>query len=195
MALTTFGCATFSTKNYSQYSEGIWQAKALVKDKRNKKSGIVNIKIQAVVDQKLRLDVTSPIGTHLATVVVVGDQVEYLSVQEKTLYKTKANKETLTRLLKLPLETSALYNVLFDKTFSDKNWSCVTKANNLPESCKNLKSRIDIEWDREGAKRNIEISSAAASVQMSLSDFESKISQPEKVFSLTAPSSFRVKNL
>jgi hypothetical protein len=198
LAATSFisGCALFTPKNFSQFKEGEWQGKVLIHDKKEQRSGVVNLKVKAVDGEQLRLDVTSPIGTHLASILLSGDRLEYLNVADKTVYQSKASKDSLRDILKIPLEPQTLYSVLFDKAMANKNWSCSSDKNGLIAECKDSKSGMDVVWvSREGAKRTIEIQHSSASIQMNLYDFNSKVSDPSKAFQLKVPSSFKVKKI
>jgi hypothetical protein len=186
------GCSHFSTKKYSQYSEGTWQGKALIRDKVRSKSAIANLKIKAVDGQKVRIDLVSPVGAHLGSLLLVGDRFEYLNVQDKTYQSGQATRDSLASLLYIPLHPSAFYNLLFEKPMADKNWSCTSNEKGFLVSCKDLKAKLDIEWKgREGEKRTIGIDHAKGSVQLNLYDFEAGVSDPDKAFQLTVPESFR----
>lgn len=187
-------CVTLAPKKFSQYKEGEWAGKVLVKNKREAKSGIVNINIRAIDGEQLRIDVTSTMGTHLASILLVGDQIEYLNIVDRSVYKGAASRESLKDILPIPLEPQALYNILFDRGFENKNWSCTSDKKGFVLSCKDLKSGLTIVWvSREGDKRTIGFETVSASVQMSLYEFKPKVSNPEKVFQLKAPSSFKIK--
>jgi len=195
MTFALAGCAMFQPKNFSKYSEGEWQGKVLVKDKVENRSGIVNVKIKAIDGQKLRMDVTSAVGTHLASVLVNGNDVEYMNVAEKTVVITKASRDSLRTLLKIPIEPHILYNVFFDRPIENKTWSCSSEKG-LLHSCKDRQTGVDIEWlSREGAKRTIALRHKVASVQINLYDFVSPVTNPEKAFILNTPKSFKVKKL
>lgn len=190
------GCALFAPKNFSKYSEGEWQGKVLIKDKKEKRSGLVNLKVRAVDNQSLRMDVTSPVGTHVASVLMNAENVQYLNVSEKTVYKSKANRDSLRGIFKIPIEPKFLYNVFFDRPIEAKTWSCVSDTRGLLQECKDRQSGLSIRWiSREGAKRTIAIEHVAASLQINLYNFEKEIKDPATAFVLPAPSSFRVKNL
>jgi hypothetical protein len=190
------GCALFAPKNFSKYSQGEWQGKVLIKDKKEKRSGLLNVKIRAIDNQNLRMDVTSPVGAHVASVVMSSDNIQYLNVAEKTVYKSKANRESLRGIFKIPIEPKYLYNVFFDRPIESKTWSCVSDTRGLLLDCKDRQSGINIRWiSREGSKRTIAIEHAAASLQINLYDFNNEIKDPAAAFVLTAPSSFKVKNI
>lgn len=195
-AVTFFGCATFAPQDFSKYKEGEWQAKALVRDKKQSRSGIINLKIKALDGRKLRIDATSPVGTHLASVLLQDGELEYLSVQDKTLYKMRADRESLRRLLKVPLDPPVLYNILFDRGIADKNWSCSEDQKGRPQSCVELRTKLRVEWaQREGVKRVIDVEHPDATLQMNLYGFKKQVVDPQNAFQLKVPPSFKAKKM
>ena len=74
---TSLGCQVMPT-DYTDYNEGQWSSKVLVKDKTKSKSFIVNVDLQAIKNKNLRMDVTAALGTPVAAFVLNGDSVEYL---------------------------------------------------------------------------------------------------------------------
>lgn len=188
------GCATRAPKNFSKYKEGEWDGKVLIKNKREAKSSIVNVKIKAVDVERLRIDVTSTMGTHLVSMLLLGDRLEYLNVVERYVFRGQASADSLKEIFPIPLRPEAFYNILFDRSFEDKNWSCTSDARGLIQSCRELKTGLNITWSsRDGSKRTIGFDHAAASIQMNLFDFEPHVSNLDKVFQLKAPASFKIK--
>ncbi len=190
------GCALFQPKKFSQYKEGEWKGKVLIHDIKRAKRGIVNLSVKAIDGEKLRMDVTSPVGTHVASVLLIGEELQYLNVSGKTLTTAKASRESLRELLKIPIEPVALYNIFFDRPMENKNWSCVNGTNGFLKTCKDHRTGLQIEWvSREGAKRTIDLQHPAASIQMNLYSFESKVAEQAKAFTLKVPSSFQIKKM
>lgn len=189
------GCATTAPEVFSRFKNGEWNGKVLIKNKRESRSSIVNIKVKAIDGEKLRIDITSTMGSHLASFLLVGEQLEYLNIIEKTAYKGRATRESLREIFLIPIEPQVFYNILFDKNFENKNWSCaVDVSSRLMTSCKELKTGLSISWvSRDGSKRTVGFEHPSASIQMSLYDFESKVSEPQKVFQLKTPPSFKIK--
>lgn len=187
-------CSSFRVKDYSLEKSGEWMGKALIKDKKNNKSGIVNIKIRAVDQEKLRLDVTSPLGAHLASVLILGDEIEFLNVEEKVLYRGPSGETALKKFLKVPIAAKDFYNILFDHKFVDKNWTCALDGKGFLKLCEDKKSGLNIAWViREGLKRTIALDYSTASVQMNLYSFNKEIIDSEKVFQIKAPTQFNIK--
>jgi hypothetical protein len=183
-------------KDFSQYKEGEWDGKVLIRDKREAKSGIVNIKVKAVSGEKMRMDVTSNIGTHVASFLLLGDEVQFLNIQEKSFYKSKASRDSLKRVLKIPIDPRQLYNVFFDISLVDKNWVCENDDRGYVKNCQDKMTGLKIEWiSREGLKRTISLEHSNVSIQMSLYDFDSNVSDPENSFHIKPPASFKNRQI
>lgn len=161
--------------------------------KGSDRKGVVNVKFAAIDGDKLRLDVTSAIGSHVASMLVTQDKLQYLVVANKQMVESKPNKDAMAQILKIPMEPTVLYNVLFDRPIENKNWSCTNDEQNYLKQCKELRSKLTVDWkSREGHKRIIDIQHSSGSVQLNLTDFNSSVSNPDQAFSLSAPASFKV---
>ena len=95
-----------------------------MRDKKEARSGIVNLQVKAIQNQKLRMDILSPIQTHIASVALKGDELAYLIVAEKRGYRGMSSASAMVPVLRIPLDPKLLYNLFFDKPITDKNWSC-----------------------------------------------------------------------
>ncbi len=189
-----FGCAT-APKNFSEYKEGSWQGKVLVHDKKEGHSAILNLNVRAVDGSLLRLDITSPTGTHLGSLLIKNSEVLYMNVGERTVTKSKLDHAALQSVMRVPLEASLLFNILFDRAPFQKNWECKADQSEMLKTCTDSKAGILVNWvRRERDQRTIEIDHSAANLQMSLYGFNPKIADPEKAFELKVPSAFRVIN-
>lgn len=194
------GCAT-TPRNFSQIDQGMWQAKVLVRDKQADHSGIVNVAIKAmnapaVSARKLRLDITSAMGTYLGSVAINGRHMDYLSVDNRTLYHTVASARAMRVILKVPVEPNLLFDILFDHAPTAGGWQCAKDKYGYPQTCANKRSQLKVTWlSRNGDSRTIEIDHPTAQVQMNLFNFKNQIAGAKSAFTLKAPHSFKVKNL
>src|SRR6185437_17072664 len=146
--------------------------------------------------RKLRLDITSAMGTYLGSVAIQGPHLDYLSVDNRTLYHTAATPRVMKVILKIPFKPSLLYDVLFDHAPTGSAWTCVNDKNGFPKNCENKVNRLKVAWlARNGDSRTIEIDHPAAQVQMNLFNFKNQIANAKTAFTLKAPHSFKVKNL
>ena len=105
------GCQLMPT-DYTTHNEGQWGSKVLVKDKVKSKSFIVNVDIQAIKDQKLRMDVTAALGTPVAALVMDDNEVKYILFKQKRFYEGQASSRALKPILSVPLNPRLLYNLL-----------------------------------------------------------------------------------
>lgn len=182
-------------KKYSTITQGEWNGKVLVRDKRTDHSGIINIAIKAVNRKHLRIDLTSAMGTYLGSVAINGRRLDYLSIDDRTIYHMWATPRAVRSILKIPVAPPLLFDVLFDEAPIAKNWQCQYEHGYL-RACYNRRERLKILWlSRRGDSRTIEIDHPRAEVQMDLYNFKAQISNRKTVFVLKAPPSFKVKNL
>lgn len=187
-------CAT-PPFHFDSVREGQWRGKALVRDNTEHKSAILNLQIKAAPEQKMRVDVTSPLGSYLATFLMNGENFDYVLTADKTYYKTKTSSASLKNILKIPLEPVVFYQILFDHAPESKTWNCTKDANGFLRTCSDLKSKINITWsDRNGESRTIDIDHPVASLQVHLFQFDNK-NADEKSFILKPPVVYKIKNL
>ncbi len=164
-----------------------------MRDKKEAKSGIVNIQVKAIFDQKLRMDILSPIQTHIASVALKGDELSYLIVAEKRGYRGMSSPAAMMPVLRIPLDPKLLYNVFFDKPIADKNWSCTEDEKGMPKECKQLRGGMKITWtSREGVKRILEIDHPKAFLQINIHSFDGSVKADDPKFDLKIPDSFKL---
>lgn len=172
--------------------KGHWKGKALIQDKKENKSHVVHLDIQAIRSSKLRVDITSPLGGHLASLVMDQGQVTYLLVKQRKYYTGKASSRVLKPLIQLPLNPKYLEQILFDQPIARAPWICRQSEKNFLETCLNKKTGLKVEVaQRSGPKRLIRFEHKSGQVQMNLSDFEPSIDSRENLFALKRPSSFK----
>lgn len=180
-------------KDLSKKDTGTFKSKVLVRDLRKNKSYVVNAKLQGHQPDRLRLDVTSPLGQHLFTLVSRGDQVEYIVVKEKKYVRTSADANALKEILPVPINPQRLLNVFFESPIQDKNWSCTEKSGQL-QSCKELGSNLTIRWEKQpDGRRRVEIEyPKVTNIQINIYEYEEGYSDKKNLFELPVPKNFRV---
>ncbi|MCB0407838.1 MAG: DUF4292 domain-containing protein [Bdellovibrionales bacterium] len=184
----TTACQMIPT-DYAEYNEGQWGSKVLIKDKVKSKSFIVNVDIQAIKNKSLRMDVTAAMGTPVASLVLNGDQVQYLLFRQKAYYEGASSDRVLGPILSVPIDPKLFFNLLFDEAMTDKNWSCIKDKIGFLLECKNLQDQLKITWkDRKGRRKAIFIEHSKAEIQMNISSFTP---HADSVFSLKVPKSFQ----
>lgn len=184
-------CATGPLR-YDQQPEGQWQAKALIRNKKEGKSAVVGLDINAVQLQKLRMDVTAALGHPLASVVMDGDHLTYVLMESKQYYQGQASDSSLKPLLALQINPRLLYNVLFDLPIEDKSWTCTKDSSGFLSECKNLGEQTLIRWsERKGRRKLVRLENSTGMVQINVSGFQPKVEDRAQLFTLKPPKSFK----
>ncbi len=197
----TFLIASCASKpvpsDLSQFSSGHFEAKALIRDLKKNKSHVINLQVNAVQPDKLRVDATSVIGTHIFSLVTDKDKVEYLVVPEKTYFVGKSSAGALKPILPIAISPDHLMNMFFEKPIQEKNWTCSKSAEGILQSCRQRRSKVRVEWSRQkGGQRLIEVSvPSVAMVQMSVRSFDDEVNVKKHPFSLRVPQSFKTVRL
>ena len=191
--LSSFGCSTLQKKNFSELNSGAFEAKVLVRDKSESKSGIVNVQFKAVKEQKIRMDVLSPVQTHLASLTLNGEELKYILPQEKKAFRGVAAPQAMTAVLKMPLNPKLLYNIFFDLPISEKGWSCTKDKSDLLLECKTVKGDLKIKWvTRSAQQRVLEVEHAKAFLQINIHKFKGEVKANDSKFDLKIPDNFKL---
>lgn len=185
------GCAS-APKRVSNFSQGQWRAKALVKDKEQGRSYIVNLNFNAVKNQKARMDVTSALGTGVAALVVENNEVRYLLVDSKRYYYGSPQPDVMRPILSVPFDPRWLHNLLFEMPIPDKSWSCSEGKDGWLQECRDTVSGAVVTWsNRHGDKKTVQIDHAKASLQINVQSFKPKVEDRKNLFVLEAPDGYQ----
>jgi hypothetical protein len=192
LAFYLTGCTTTPPVKYSDVTEGQWEAKVLIKDHENAKSHIVNVDAYAVRGQNLRIDVTAALGTHVASLVLNGDEVRYILPRKKSYFEGKSSEKVLRPILSVPVDPRLFYSMLFDVAPEEEDWSCETSDKGFLSGCENRVQGLSVEWkDRNGRKKSVLVEHEKASLQMNVTWFKPSLDPEKNIFSLRAPKKFK----
>lgn len=188
-------CTTTPT-HFSQLQEGQWRAKVLIRDKARNKSHIVYVDVMAVRPEKLRMEVTSPIGIHLASFAMNNGKVEYLLTRRKEFYRGRTSSENLQEVLQMPIDPRLLTKILFDEDLSGQGWQCKRDKKGFLSACEDDGQDLKLTWsNRERSRRTITFFTPKARVQMLLKGFKAKVEAKGNLFRLQAPKNFKVRRI
>lgn len=191
LIVTLAGCAS-APHRVSNLNEGNWKAKALVKDKEQGRSYIVNLNFNAIKNQKARMDVTSALGTGVAALVVEDKEVRYLLVDSKRYYYGSPQPDVMRPILSVPFDPRWLHNLLFEMPIPDKSWSCTEGNGGWLQECRDLASGVTVKWaNRQGDKKTVQIDHVKASVQINVQTFKPKVEDRKNLFVLEAPDGYQ----
>lgn len=196
MLLIFASACQLTPTRFSKYNQGSWEAKSLIKDKKNKKTFIVKLNFKAIRDQAYRVDVFSPLGSHEASLLYRPGQLEMLDLSNKKFYRANNGEKLFSKALSVNLEPSSVFSILFDEPISSEGWACGFKKTEAPNQCKNKKQGIEVVWsERINDKKTVEITHPNGEVQILFTSFNDKVAQPEKAFQLKIPKSFKTFKL
>lgn len=185
------GCQVAPTK-YDEHNEGQWEAKVRIKDHKKDKSYVVRMNAYAVKDQSLRIEISGPFGSPLATLVMNEDKVQYLLPEQRKYFEGASSPKVLRPILSVPVDPRLFYSVLFDVAPEDQGWSCKNTRDGFLEKCKNAKQGLDVKWEnRRGRKKNVSIKHKLATLQLDVTDFKPSLNPELDLFSLRAPKKFK----
>ncbi len=185
------GCITKPMKMDS-IDEGNWKAKALIRDKEQSRSYIVNLNFNLVRGQRTRMDVTSALNTGVASLVTDGKEVRYIMFDSKRFYYGRPQADVMRPILSIPIDPRWIQNMLFDEAIPDKSWTCTSDSNGIVQECKDGVTGLKVSWgQRLGPKKTITIDHGKATVQINVQTFKSKVEDRKNLFVLEAPEGYQ----
>ncbi len=186
------GCQTFQT-NYLTLTEGQWEVRALIKDKARSNTYVAIIDVYAIKNEKLKMDLISPLGDHLGSFKLTPKKFELIDMRKRVYYTGPPSKTSFKPLFNLPINPSDFYGILFETKPESKGWRCQKTSGQLSE-CSNEKTHIKVAWSkRAGSRRVISIKHPNAELQLNFKKFKNKIKPG--AFRFIKPKSFRTKAL
>ncbi len=189
--LTLSACQTRPLK-YDHIQEGHWEARVLVRDQQEQRSFIVNLTINAVRNEKMRLDAVSTLGAHLASLVLTEEEVRYLVSSERRFYFGAPRPESMIPVLSVSMSPNYLHNILFEQPISEGDWVCERDKGGWLSSCQSSEEGLAIHWqERTAASRRFTIEHERAQVQVNLTSFQAQLESRPELFELSAPEGFR----
>ena len=189
--LVVAGCVS-KTMKMDKVEEGHWKAKALIRDKEQSRSYIVNLNFNLVRGQRTRMDVTSALNTGVASLVTDGKEVRYLMFDSKRFYYGRPQPDVMRPILSIPIDPRWIENMLLDQAIPDKSWSCTSNSKSVVEECKDSVSGLTITWSqRLGHKKTIIIDHSKATVQINVQTFKAKVEDRKNLFVLEAPEGYQ----
>lgn len=180
-------CAT-GPKRFDSYQEGRWQAKTLIQDLKQNKSYVVYIDVNAIRPDRVRLDVETSLGIHVASLNYNRDKVQVIVPDQRKYYHGKASKKAFSKLIPLEVDPKWLSAILFDEDLKKYDWTCEYEKSGLAKKCET--KGLTAEWlKREGGVRVVSLESKSAKIQMQLKNFRESAKQAE-FYEIPKPTGF-----
>ncbi len=173
------------------FTSGKFQAKGEVKDKIKNKSYHLSLDLIAAKPDRMRVNVFSYFGNHIASFAMKAGQIKYILVTEKRYISAPATEKAFHDLLRISLEPSLVLNVLFDDSLP-KDWKCENDKNGFPVICRNARSGASVQWqERSAEKRVIIFDNSDSSLSLVLRPEKLDYAVDAKEFELNKPSGFQ----
>ncbi len=116
-----------------QAERGEWEARVLIRDKRQSKRFIVNADFMASKPDQLRMDITTPLGIHVASLALDKGKMSYIVPQQKAHYEGRPTAQAFAKTLNFAIDPKLILNVLFDQPVQQKGWNCKTEETFVSE--------------------------------------------------------------
>jgi hypothetical protein len=175
-----------------QADKGEWEARVLVKDKKQSKTFIVNVDFVAVQPNKMRMDITTPIGAHVASIALNGNEMTYVVPRKKTYYKGPATPQGFAKTLSFALDPKVMMNVLFDKPVQQKGWTCKSVGELVSECSQNS---LKITWaNRKKEEKTVVIRHPQYQIELKFHTFDIPNKVKNELFTIHQPNGFNKIN-
>lgn len=194
VAVLFMGLAACQTApvQYANVTEGNWRAKALIKDNEQSRSYVVHLDFNLVKDQRMRMDVTTALGTGVASLIANNKEVRYALYDSKRFYYGTPQPGVMRPILSLPFDPRWIQNLLLDIPIAEKSWSCEKDNQGVLLSCSDSVTGLKISWTaRNGQSKTIQIDHPKASVQINVRSFKPKVEARANLFTLEPPPGFQ----
>lgn len=184
--LSSLLAACVTSPPINLYQEGTFSSKMKITHLQDQKSFILNLDILAKRPSSLRLEITTPIGFHLASLTLQEQQVTLFVPSKKIYRQDTSNSQIFKDIIPLKIDPRWVIPILFEQPQPD--WNCVfNKAGHLKTCQVDL---FTITWTkRMGYQKTLNISSDQIEVIIYIKEFKPYLPLDSKPFNLPNPSS------
>lgn len=186
------GCA--STPKYDQEKlQGKWEAKAQLKDFKTGQSQTISLDFVAKWPDKMRVEVTGPLGVSLASIVMSGPDIKYILYKQKKYYEGATSSKALYPIFNVHLNPLLFMNVLFDKAPTDSEFICQNGDDGKLQKCARMSGiPLTVEWkDRVEELKKVVINGTEYEIQVAFKSFSPKVEENAALFALRPPPSYK----
>lgn len=176
-------CVTSPFINLHQ--EGTFISKIRITDIENQKSFIFNLDIFARRPSSLRLEITTPIGFHVASLLLQENKVTLIVPSKKIYRQSEPHTEVLKDVIPLTINPLWIIPILFEQPLP--NWTCSFDQKGHINECK-INSFTIIWTKRMGYNKILKVSSETFEVTIYIKEFKPYLPSDPKLF---VPSTLR----
>jgi hypothetical protein len=170
-AILFVGCASktlVTSQNVQSYS-----GKAEIFDKKKHKNERVYFYVSVLPPDQFRMDVTvGVLNIPLGTLIIKGNEAQFVNLTEKKSYRSKDGSRTLEKLLKAQMKPQQIIAIFTEKFPLSAPWQC-REEKEAKIKCETVELFLD--WSREDAgNRLLNIESEKSSINMSYRNNDKK---------------------
>ena len=189
-----FGGCAHSPLVFQSLEEGKWTSEVLVKDFRKKSEYPLSVDFALIQLDRLRMDVTTPSGFYIASLVVKDGRFQAIAARERKYHSGAITRSTLKKVLKVPVDPRWFNHWILDRPLP--HWQCDYNEKNWLEKCEDKSLGMTIHWsERELARKRIIVKLEQYEISIRLRGYQEVVadeaSQRERLFVLKKPSSYR----
>lgn len=187
ISLTLTSCSTTGVRQ-DKAEQGEWEARVLVRDKKQAKTFIVNVDFVAVKPSKMRMDITTPVGAHVASITMNDNSMTYVVPQKKAFYQGKPTPQAFAKTLNFALDPKLIMNVLFDQPVQSKGWTCKNEGEVVSECAQN---NFTIAWsNRKSKEKTVIINHSQFQIELKFHKFSVPSTVKDEIFTIKQPQGF-----
>ena len=173
--------ACVTTPSVDLYQEGAFSSKMRLINIKEQKSFIFNLDIFVQRPSLLRLEVTTPIGFHIASLTLREDQVT-LFVPSKKIYRQSApDTRVFENVIPLTINPLWIIPIVFEQPLS--GWACDFNQKGNIDKC-TIDSFTVIWTKRMGHKKTLKILSEMFEVTIYIQEFKPYLPSDPQLFTL-----------
>lgn len=191
-SLTVVSCSSGTKITQNEAAKGEWEARVLVKNRTQAKSFLVNVDFIAVRPGQMRMDVTTPVGMHVASIALNDNVMTYVVPRKKTYYQGPATSQSFAKTLNFSFDPKLMMNILFDQPVQYKGWTCKSQGELVSECSQGA---LKITWAKRTSKdKTVLVSHPQYQIELKFHNFDVPAKVKDGLFTIQQPEGFSKVN-
>ena len=134
------------------------------------------------------MDITTPVGVHVASITMDGNSMTYVVPQKKAFYEGKPTPQAFAKTLNFALDPKLIMNVLFDQPVQSKGWKCKSEGEVVSECTQN---NFSIVWaNRKSKEKTVVINHSQFQIELKFHSFKVPGKVKDEIFTMKQPEGF-----
>lgn len=164
----------------------------MVKNQKSNESQVFDLDIISSHPMPARLEVSTSLGIHLASVVIKEELIQISIPKQKKFYEGVSSRRALQPLLKVNIEPKLISAAIYQESFPD--WNC--RADNAELVSCQTPDGDEITWQKIDAyQRRVNIRGNGFEAQIHFKSYQKKSDLNATVFNLTPETDYKTYKL